>query len=144
MGWTWLALLAAGIARFLFLLVGYVSGGGGSFPQPLSPEEEADCLRRMGEGDAAARARLIEHNLRLVAHLAKKFETTGEESDDLISVGTIGLIKGIETYDASKGTKLATYAARCIENENPMTSPPASASAFFATVRFAVSSAFLS
>ncbi|MDI3297766.1 MAG: sigma factor [Bacillota bacterium] len=124
MGWTWVALLAAGIARFLMLLVGYVSGGGGSFPHPLSPEEEADCLERMARGDKGARAKLIEHNLRLVAHLAKKFEASGEESDDLISVGTIGLIKGIETYDASKGTKLATYAARCIENESSMTSPP--------------------
>ncbi|MCL6522302.1 MAG: hypothetical protein K6U79_08030 [Firmicutes bacterium] len=123
MGWSWMALLAAGVVRLLMLLVGYVSGGGGSFPHPLSPEEEADCLRRMALGDRAARAKLIEHNLRLVAHLAKKFEVSGEESDDLISVGTIGLIKGIETYDTAKGTKLATYAARCIENESSMTSP---------------------
>jgi len=72
---------------------------------------------RMAEGDKHARNMLIEHNLRLVAHIVKKFENTGEDSEDLISIGTIGLIKAIESYKKNKGTKLATYAARCIENE---------------------------
>lgn len=71
----------------------------------------------MAKGDEHARNMLIEHNLRLVAHIVKKFENTGEDAEDLISIGTIGLIKGIESYSAGKGTKLATYAARCIENE---------------------------
>ncbi|KDE46616.1 hypothetical protein DI43_13220 [Geobacillus sp. CAMR12739] len=71
----------------------------------------------MAKGDEQARNRLIEHNLRLVAHIVKKFENTGEEVEDLISIGTIGLIKAIESYSPGKGTKLATYAARCIENE---------------------------
>lgn len=88
-----------------------------AFPQPLSPEEEAKCLEKMREGDEEARNQLIEHNLRLVAHIVKKFENTGEDNEDLISIGTIGLIKGIESFSPGKGTKLATYAARCIENE---------------------------
>ncbi|KGX83157.1 MULTISPECIES: RNA polymerase sporulation sigma factor SigK [Pontibacillus] len=88
-----------------------------AFPQPLSPQEEAKCLEKMREGDEEARNRLIEHNLRLVAHIVKKFENTGEDNEDLISIGTIGLIKGIESFSPGKGTKLATYAARCIENE---------------------------
>lgn len=71
----------------------------------------------MQEGDGAARNKLIEHNLRLVAHIVKKFDNTGEDAEDLISIGTIGLIKGVESYKIGKGTKLATYAARCIENE---------------------------
>lgn len=75
----------------------------------------------MAEGDSHARNMLIEHNLRLVAHIVKKFENTGEDSEDLISIGTIGLIKGIESFSEGKGTKLATYAARCIENENFIT-----------------------
>jgi len=88
-----------------------------AFPQPLSPQEEAKCLEKMKEGDEEARNTLIEHNLRLVAHIVKKFENTGEDNEDLISIGTIGLIKGIESFSPGKGTKLATYAARCIENE---------------------------
>ncbi|MFC0522524.1 RNA polymerase sporulation sigma factor SigK [Pontibacillus salicampi] len=88
-----------------------------AFPQPLSPEEEAKCLEDMQNGDEDARNKLIEHNLRLVAHIVKKFENTGEDNEDLISIGTIGLIKGIESFSPGKGTKLATYAARCIENE---------------------------
>ena len=86
-----------------------------SFPRPLSPEEEARCLTLARQGDADARARLIEHNLRLVAHIVKKYYTTGEQ-DDLISIGTIGLIKAVDSFDAGKGIRLATYAARCIEN----------------------------
>lgn len=88
-----------------------------AFPQPLSPEDEALYIQKMLDGDLEARNKLIEHNLRLVAHLVKKFDNTGEDNEDLISIGTIGLIKGIESFSPDRGTKLATYAARCIENE---------------------------
>ena len=88
-----------------------------AFPQPLSSDDERKYLELMEQGDAQARNLLIEHNLRLVAHIVKKFENTGEDAEDLISIGTIGLIKAIESYSAGKGTKLAAYAARCIENE---------------------------
>lgn len=99
----------------LIFLVSYVKNN--AFPQPLSPEDEKKYLKKMADGDDEARNILIEHNLRLVAHIVKKFENTGEDSEDLISIGTIGLIKAIESYSTGKGTKLATYAARCIENE---------------------------
>ena len=99
----------------LVFLVSYVKNN--AFPQPLSPEDEKKYLKRMAEGDPEARNLLIEHNLRLVAHIVKKFENTGEDQEDLISIGTIGLIKAIESFSEGKGTKLATYAARCIENE---------------------------
>ena len=89
----------------------------GSFPRPLSEEEERRYLRLSKEGDLVARNILIEHNLRLVAHIMKKYYTQGSDQEDLISIGTIGLIKGIETFDHSKGARLATYAARCVENE---------------------------
>ena len=88
----------------------------GSFPRPLSQEEERHCLERAAEGDLEARNILIEHNLRLVAHIMKKYYAAESDQEDLISIGTIGLIKGIETFDASKGARLATYAARCVEN----------------------------
>src|SRR5690606_39412148 len=97
------------------LFVSFVKNN--AFPQPLSSAEEKEALERMKAGDKEARNRLIEHNLRLVAHIVKKFENTGEDTEDLISIGTIGLIKAIESYELDKGTKLATYAARCIENE---------------------------
>jgi len=87
------------------------------FPDPLSEAEEAGFVEGLLRGDQEARSVLIERNLRLVAHIAKKFEGTGEDPDDLISIGTIGLIKAVNTFDPSKGTKLATYAAKCIENE---------------------------
>ena len=91
--------------------------GNDSFPQPLSPAEEAECLKRFREnGDKSAKDKLIRHNLRLVAHIAKKYQGS-EDVDDLISVGSVGLIKAINTYDISKGHRLVTYAARCIENE---------------------------
>jgi len=90
---------------------------GGSFPKPLSEEEEQILLKRSAEGDCDARNTLIEHNLRLVAHIIKKYYASASEQDDLISIGTIGLIKAINTYKPDKGTKLATYTARCIENE---------------------------
>jgi RNA polymerase sporulation-specific sigma factor len=99
----------------LIFLVSYVKNN--AFPQPLSSEDERKYLKLMAEGDEHARNMLIEHNLRLVAHIVKKFENTGEDPEDLISIGTIGLIKAIESYSEGKGTKLATYAARCIENE---------------------------
>ena len=89
----------------------------GSFPRPLKEEEEQECLRRWSGGDLEARNKLVEHNLRLVAHIAKKYFAQSGDTDDLISIGTIGLIKGISTFDATKGARLATYAARCVENE---------------------------
>src|SRR5690625_5039270 len=95
--------------------VSYVKNN--TFPQPLSPEDELKYIQLMEEGDNDARNKLIEHNLRLVAHIVKKFDNTGEYTEDLISIGTIGLIKGVESFKEGKGTKLATYAARCIENE---------------------------
>lgn len=88
-----------------------------SFPKPLSKKEENEALELMVKGDENARQKLIEHNLRLVAHIVKKYYSNYSEQDDLISIGTIGLIKGINSYRAEKGTKLATYCARCIENE---------------------------
>ncbi len=91
--------------------------GSTTFPQPLTPEEEKKYILLYNEGDEEARNILIEHNLRLVAHIVKKFASTGEDMDDLISIGTIGLIKAISTFNYSKGSRLATYAARCIENE---------------------------
>ena len=93
-----------------------LSGGNGSFPRPLSAEEEQEYLRRFSEGDMQARNVLIERNLRLVAHIIKKDYTQVKDQDDLISIGTIGLIKGIASYNPDKGVRLATYAARCIEN----------------------------
>lgn len=90
--------------------------GGGSFPRPLSAAEEREWLQRYADGDPEARDVLIEHNLRLVAHIIKKYYTQSGDQEDLISIGTIGLIKGISSFDPSKGARLATYAARCIEN----------------------------
>lgn len=92
-------------------------GGGESFPKPLSEDEEKNYLEKLKEGDPLAKSILIERNLRLVAHIVKKYTFSGKEVDDLISIGTIGLIKAIDSYNGSKGTRLATYAARCIENE---------------------------
>ena len=88
-----------------------------SFPRPLNEEEEAECLRRWSQGDLEARNKLVEHNLRLAAHIAKKYYAQSGDSDDLISIGTIGLIKAVNTYQQGKKIRLATYAARCIENE---------------------------
>lgn len=91
---------------------------GDSFPKPLGRAEEQDCLQRWAAGDLEARNRLVEHNLRLVAHIIKKYYTQTEDIDDLISIGTIGLIKGVNTYRDDRGVRLATYASRCIENVN--------------------------
>jgi RNA polymerase sporulation-specific sigma factor len=90
----------------------------GSFPRPLSAEDERKCIDDwVGEGDIAARNKLVVHNLRLVAHIIKKYYTHTSDSEDLISIGTVGLIKGVSTYRPDKGVRLATYAAKCIENE---------------------------
>lgn len=94
-----------------------LSNGSGSFPKPLSAKEERHYLELAAAGDLDARNILIERNLRLVAHIMKKYYTQTSDQEDLISIGTIGLIKGISTYNAAKGARLATYAARCIENE---------------------------
>ena len=102
--------------RLLHAPVYYV-GGSESLPPPLSREEERECIRRLAEGDAGVRAVLIERNLRLVVYVAKRFDSSGTGLEDLISIGTIGLIKAINTFDAEKNIKLATYASRCIENE---------------------------
>ncbi len=91
--------------------------GAGSFPPPLSAAEEAELLEKSRAGDGEARNKLIEHNLRLVAHIVKKYYNTGADQDDMISIGTIGLIKAVSTFNSEKGIHLATYAARCIENE---------------------------
>ena len=91
-------------------------GSGGSFPKPLSAEEERQYLQRSAQGDLEARNILIERNLRLVPHVMKKYFSQSSDQEDLISIGTIGLIKGISTFDPSKGARLATYAARCVEN----------------------------
>lgn len=108
----WLLLLIRALCFPLRL-----AGTPGSFPRPLKAEEERDCLERYAAGDLAARDTLIEHNLRLVAHIVKKYYTQSGDSEDLISIGTIGLIKGITTFKPDKNVRLATYASRCIENE---------------------------
>ncbi len=110
------------ISTFLYLLLhGLLAtlrvGSGGSFPGPLSAAEEREYVARAAAGDEAARNELILRNLRLVAHVIKKYYVPPGEQDDLISIGTIGLIKAVRTYDGSKKTRLATYAGRCIENE---------------------------
>ena len=103
------------IIQNVMLLLGFV-GGGNAFPKPLSAKEEKRYLELLAKGDENAKNTLIEHNLRLVAHIAKKYGADND-IDDLISVGTIGLIKGINTFDMTKTSKLTTYIARCIENE---------------------------
>lgn len=99
----------------LFLL-GYLTRGN-AFPKPLSREEEAEMIERMQRGDERAREKLIEHNLRLAAHIARKYSVPGYDADDLISIGTVGLIKGVGSFKPDTGTQLSTYCARCIENE---------------------------
>ena len=108
------------ILMLLFLQGNFAAlrlGSQGSFPKPLSAQEERLALEQAAAGDRRARDRLIEHNLRLVAHIVKKYYTQTRDQEDLISIGTIGLIKGISSYKPDKGVRLATYAARCIENE---------------------------
>lgn len=109
-----LSLLQFFATKFLFLALHLESG---SFPRPLSPQEEIRTFSALREGDPSAREKLIRHNLRLVAHIAKKYYALPGEQDDLISIGTIGLMKAISTFDPGKTTRLSTYAARCIDNE---------------------------
>ena len=112
-----LLVFLSGLWNFLetaFFVLGYISGSK-LFPEPLTLEEEKEILDRFFEGDEEARNILIERNLRLVAHIAKKYNIPNLEADDLISIGTIGLIKGINTFKKDKGVRLATYAARCID-----------------------------
>lgn len=103
------------ILRSLFCFTGSYSNE--VFLEPLSSEEEEECIRKKMLGDVESRNKLIEHNLRLVAHIVKKFDSKYSDTDDLISIGTIGLIKGIDTFEANKNVKITTYCARCIENE---------------------------
>ncbi len=118
--WTTIITLSVVLAKPILMLISYVSSNT-SFPKPLTPEEENYYLELYEQGDEDAKNILIERNLRLVAHIVKKYHNIGREMDDLISIGTIGLIKAITTFDKAKGTRLATYAARCIENEILMT-----------------------
>lgn len=114
-----LAICMTGFFAFLksaIFVVGYISNNN-LFPEPLSPEEEKLYIEKYENGDEEARNILIERNLRLVAHVCKKYGTTNVEQDDLISIGTIGLIKGIKSFNSKKGVRLATYVSRCIENE---------------------------
>lgn len=97
-------------------MFGYIQGGS-LFPEPLSQEEERKCLEQMANGNEDARNILIERNLRLVAHVAKKYSTSNIDQDDLISIGSIGLIKGINSFNPDKGSKLSTYVSKCIDNE---------------------------
>lgn len=115
-----LSAIVAATIKDLLLLFGYIQNVN-SFPQPLSADEEQYYLEAYRNGNEDAKNILVERNLRLVAHIVKKYSNTGREIDDLISIGTIGLIKAIITFDDLKGTRLATYAARCIENEILMT-----------------------
>ena len=104
------------LSNSLFLTL-HLSGNPGSFPRPLSRQEERECLEQWAQGDLSARNRLVEHNLRLVAHIIKKYYTQASNQEDLISIGTIGLIKAVNTFRPDKKIRLATYASRCIENE---------------------------
>lgn len=110
-----LSIAFASLLSYPFLLL-RVTNPSGSFPKALPEAQERECLERAAAGDEEARNTLIEHNLRLVAHIVKKYYTRTRDQDDLISIGTIGLIKGISTYKPDKGVRLATYASRCIEN----------------------------
>ena len=104
------------LSNSLFLTL-HLSGNPGSFPRPLSRQEERECLEQWAQGDLSARNRLVEHNLRLVAHIIKKYYTQASNQEDLISIGTIGLIKAVNTFTPERNIKLATYASRCIGNE---------------------------
>ena len=108
-----LSLLQFFATKFLFLALHLESG---SFPRPLSPQEEIKTFSALREGDPSAREKLIRHNLRLVAHIAKKYYALPGEQDDLISIGTIGLMKAVDTFDSTRRARFSTYASRCIEN----------------------------
>ena len=111
---SFLLSLIALMGKGITLLVAYVANN--TFPLPLTEKEEQEQLEKLKQGNESAKNVLIERNLRLVAHIVKKFDNTGKDADDLISIGTIGLIKAINTFDLNKKIRLATYAARCIEN----------------------------
>ena len=112
------ARLLIGISRRLGILSSlYYVNAGEALPPPLSREEESQCIHALSQGDESVKQTLIERNLRLVVYIARKFENTGVNIEDLISIGTIGLIKAVNTFDTTKKIKLATYASRCIENE---------------------------
>jgi len=110
-----LSLLVTFAVCNLFYFALHVTSNG-SFPKPLSQKEERECLEKIRAGDQKAKDKLIEHNLRLVAHIIKRYYSSIKEQEDLISIGTIGLIKAASTFDYDKGTRFATYASRCIEN----------------------------
>ena len=105
------------LTHSLLLSLHLAGGVTGSFSRPLSAAEERNCLERLAKGDVEARNTLVEHNLRLVAHIVKKYYALSADQEDLISIGTVGLIKGVSTYRPDKNVRLATYASRCIENE---------------------------
>ena len=117
-GKLWYRLRCA-LARLGFIRPGKIMyiGGSDTLPAPLSREEEAEVIGRLANGEKSAKNILIEHNLRLVVYIARRFENTGINIEDLISIGTIGLIKAVDTYDPAKSIKLATYSSKCIENE---------------------------
>lgn len=112
--------LGSMLSRLLFVFLRVQSGAyGGSFPPPLTAERERECFRLMregGESAEAARCELIEHNLRLVAHIVKKYYSSGRNQDDLISIGTIGLIKAVDSFNPANGARFATYAGKCLQN----------------------------
>ena len=110
-----IGLLFSLMARYFFIYLKV--HGTNSFPEPLSPEEEYECFERMAQGDDEARSKLIEHNLRLVAHIVRKYYSSAKNQEDLVSIGTIGLIKAIDSYKYKSGTKFATYAGKCLQNE---------------------------
>ncbi len=105
-----------GLSSFFLFFILHVSGSG-AFPRPLNAKEEAECLEKMRRGDKEAKNKLVEHNLRLVAHIIKKYYSSASDQDDLVSIGTVGLIKAVNTFDPNKSIKLSSYASRCIENE---------------------------
>ena len=109
-------LLSAGIGllNYIFVLLGVT--GGQHYPPPLPQREEEECFEKMKNGDEAARTKLIEHNLRLVAHIVRKYYMSAPNQEDLVSVGSIGLIKAIDSFDNSNGARFATYGAKCIQN----------------------------
>ena len=111
----YLSLVWAALCDLLYFALHVTCSG--TFPKPLPPRQERECLERIRQGDPTAKNTLIEHNLRLVAHIVKKYYAVSGEQEDLISIGTIGLIKAVRTYKPAKNIKLATYASRCIENE---------------------------
>ena len=106
------------LCNFLYFAL-HLTTNGSSFPKPLTRVQEQECLEKIRQGDTAAKNRLIEHNLRLVAHIIKRYYSNQKDQEDLISIGTIGLIKAASTFDYEKGTRFATYASRCIENAIP-------------------------